>query len=77
MSWNLPLFIISPIDRGIISYEHGGGRRCISIDGDHGRSIIGSSGSELGPSDRGSPRSEKDLGEVEVLEWWKAAPNRG
>ena len=69
MSWNLPLFIISPIDRGIISYKHGGGRRCISIDGDHGRSVAGASGSELRHSGRGRPWSGKDLREVEVSEW--------
>jgi len=31
----------------------------------------------LGPPGQGRPRIGKDLGEVEVSEWWKIAPDRG
>ena len=51
----------------------GEGRSCISIDRDHGQSVVGALGSELGLSGRERPHSGKDLGEVEVLEWWNVA----
>ena len=73
MSENLSLSITAPTDRGVTRYECEGGKSCISIDGDHGRSVIGPSGLELGPSGWGTPRNGKKLRVVEVLEWWKAA----
>jgi len=44
----------------------------VSIDRDLERS-----GLELGPSGRGRSQSGKDLGEVEVSEWWKAVGWKG
>jgi len=73
---NLSLFIIARANRGVTCYERGRRRHCVSISKDHGRSVVGSSGSELGPSGRGRLRSGKDLREVEILEWWKAATDR-
>ena len=63
MSKNLPLSITARADRGVTCYEGGGEKSCISIDGDHGRSAVGASGLELGPSGRGDFRVV-DLGEV-------------
>ena len=37
----------------------------MNIDRDLGRSVIGASSLELGPSDRGEPQSERDLEIVE------------
>jgi len=73
MPRNLPLSITARIDRGITCYERGGGRRCISIDEDHKRFVVGASGLELGPSGQGKPQSGKDLGKVKVSEWWNVA----
>ena len=57
---NLPMFITARIDRGITCYDYERGRRCISIGGDHGRSVVGASSSEL------EPLSRKDLGVVKT-----------
>jgi len=65
MPRNLSLSITTYIDRDITRYEHGGGRRCISINGDLGRSVVGASGLKLEPSDQRRPQSEKDLEIVE------------
>ena len=43
MPRNLSLFITARADRGITCYERGGGRSCISINKDHGRSVVGAS----------------------------------
>jgi len=51
------------IDRNVIRYECGRGRRCISIGRDDERYVVGASVSELGRSGRGRPRDGKDLGE--------------
>ena len=77
MPRNLLLSLTVCVDKDITHYEHGRGRRCISIDGDHGRSVVGASGLELGPLGWGRSRSGKDLRVVEVSEWWKAALDQG
>ena len=66
MSRNLSLSITARIDRGVTCYESERGRCCISINEDHGRSLVGASGLELGLSGRERPRSGKDLGGVEA-----------
>jgi len=68
MSKKLTLSITACADWGVTCYERERGKSCISISGDHGWSVVGASYSELGPSGQGRPRSEKDLGEVEVPE---------
>jgi len=73
MSGNLSQSITACTDRGVTRYARGGGRSCISISGYHGRYVVGGSGLELGLSGRRRPRSGKDLGEVEVSEWWNGA----
>ena len=65
MLQNLSLFITVRADRGITCSERERERRCINIGGDHGRSVVGVSGSELGPSGWRRPRSGKDLEMVE------------
>ena len=69
MPKNLLVSITAYINRVITCYEHERGKRGMSIGKDLGRSIIGASGLQLGPSDQGKPQSEKDLGEIEVSEW--------
>ena len=63
MPKNLSLSITACTDRGVTRYEFGGGRSYKSIGRDHGQSVVGASGSELGPSGRERPQSGKDLGE--------------
>ena len=53
------LSITIRVDRDVTRYERMRGRRCMSIDGDLGLSVVG-------PSGWRKPRSEKDLGEVEI-----------
>ena len=53
------------IHRGVTCYEGGGEKSCISIGGDHGRSVVGALDLELGPSGRRDFRVV-DLGEVQV-----------
>jgi len=67
MQKNLSLFIIVRADR--THFERGVGRSCISIDRDHGRSIIGISGSKLGPSRQQKSWSWENPEEVKTLEW--------
>ena len=76
MPKNLPLSITARIDR-VTHYERVERRSCISISGYHGQSVVGASGLELGLLGRGRLQSGKNLGEVEVAEWWNAAPDRG
>ena len=59
MPRNLPMFIIASIDMSVTCYGCGGGKSCISIDGDHKRHVVGASGSELVPSGRGRPQVVK------------------
>jgi len=47
----------------------GGGRSCISVGENDGRSAVGTSVLKLGPSGWRRPWSGKELGEVEVSEW--------
>ena len=50
MSRNLALSITVHIDRGVTRYAHGGGgRNCISIGRDYGRSVVGALSSESRP----------------------------
>ena len=54
------------------TFGGGGGRRCIGINGDHIRSVVGASGLELGPLGQRRPRGGKSLGMVECnfgMEW--------
>jgi len=76
MPWNLSMSITARADRGITCYERGGRRYCTSFSGDLRRSVVRVSILEFGPSGRESSHSEKEkeLGEVEVSELWKAAP---
>ena len=77
MLGNLTLFITACTDKGVTRYKCWGGKSCISISVDHGQYVVGTSGSELGPSGQERHQSGKDLGEVEVSEWWKVAADRG
>jgi len=43
MPRNLLLSIIAYIDKGVKHYEHEGGKCCMSIGGDLGRSVVGAS----------------------------------
>jgi len=61
---NISLFVTAHINRGVTRYERGGERRCTSIDGDLGRSVVRSSGLLLEPSGQGRPRIGKDIREV-------------
>ena len=65
MSENLSLSITVCINRGVTCYECGGGRNCISIGRYYGRSAVGASGLELGPSGRRRPRRGRGLRIVE------------
>ena len=44
----------------------GEGRSCISIDRDHGQSVVGALGSELGPSGHGISQSGEDPEELSL-----------
>ena len=49
----------------------------MNISGDFGRSVVGASDLELGPSSRRGPRSEKDLGIVENDSGMEESSERG
>ena len=66
MQGNLSLSITACVDWGATCYERRREKNYISISGDHEHSVVGVSGSKLGPSGRGRPNVEKDLGEIEV-----------
>jgi len=61
MPKNLPLSINSYADRDVTHYACWGGRCCLNIDGDLGRSVVGASGLKLEPSGRGGHQSGRDL----------------
>ena len=41
MPRNLSLFTTARVDMGVTRYERGGEKSCISINGDHERSVVG------------------------------------